>query len=254
MRTATREQQHFRRDADHRVEVQMYSTKIVLAITCATAAAAAGACRTQAKLTPAPGAAVVSGRGRGAEAVAAGVRVVARAGAWQWEPRDLETKATPILIELENNGQFDMLVRYNHIALTDEAGHRFAAMPPYDVDATINEASTVRNPYYGFNRFYVAPYLRRWYPGFSMYDGTFAYEGSYYSPFITRYRSVKLPTADMVQRALPEGVLEAGGRAQGFVYFEALDRDAGMLTLSVDIIDAHSGAVAGTARIPFRAH
>ena len=230
----------------------MYSRKFIVAIACA--AGVAGACRTQAKLTPAPGAEVVGGRGRGAEAVAAGVRVVARAGAWEWNPRDLETKATPILIQLENNGSVNMLVRYNRIALSDEAGHRFAAMPPYDVDATINEAYTVRNPYYGFSRFYVAPYLRRWYPGFSLYDGAFAYEGGYYSPFITRYRNVKLPTSDMVQRALPEGVLQAGGRAEGFVYFEALDRDAGTLTLNVDIVDAHSGETVGTARIPFRAH
>jgi hypothetical protein len=58
----------------------------------------------------------------------------------------------------------------------------------------------------------------------------------------------------MVQRALPEGVLEAGGRASGFVYFEPLDRDARTLTLAVQIVDAASGAVLGTAQIPFVAH
>jgi hypothetical protein len=231
----------------------MYSRNFIVAIACA-AAAAGGCARTQAKLTPAPGADVVAGRGRGAEAVAAGVRVVARAGAWAWNPTDLDTKATPILIELGNNGSVNMLVRYDRITLTDEAGHRFAAMPPYDVNATVNESYTVRNPYYGFSRFAIAPYLRRWYPGFSPYAGTFAYEGGYYSPYITRYQSVKLPTADMIQRALPEGVLQAGGHAEGFVYFEALDRDAGMLTLNVDIIDANSGETEGTAHIPFRAH
>jgi hypothetical protein len=47
------------------------------------------------------------------------------------------------------------------------------------------------------------------------------------------------------------GVLEAGGRAAGFVYFEALHKDARSLTLSVDIVDAGSKASVGTANIPF---
>jgi hypothetical protein len=224
---------------------------VITGVFSASATLAVGCGRTQAKLTPAPSAAVVPGRGRGAETVAAGVRVVARAGAWAWEPRDLETKATPILIELANDGDGPMLVRYNHVTLTDAAGHKFAAMPPYDIDATMSEAFTVRNPYYGFSRFAVAPYLRRWYPGFLGYDGTFGYDASYYSPYMTRYREVKLPTADMVQRALPEGVLSPGGRAQGFVYFEALDRDAGTVTLSVDIVNATTGSTVATASIPF---
>jgi hypothetical protein len=54
-----------------------------------------------------------------------------------------------------------------------------------------------------------------------------------------------------VQRALPEGMLSPGGKAEGFVYFEALDRDAGTVTISVDVVDAHSGETVGTARIPF---
>src|SRR4029077_16065662 len=133
------------------------------------------------------------------------------------------------------------LIRYNRIALTDSLGHRFAAMPPYDTDGKVTESYTVQNPAYGFNGFSVAPYLSRWYPRFSRFGGTFAYDPAYYTPYVTRYRQIDLPTVDMVQRALPQGVLGAGGRASGFVYFEPLDRDARTLTLIVDIIDANSG-------------
>jgi hypothetical protein len=118
----------------------------------------------------------------------------------------------------------------------------------------VSEAYTVQNPFYGFSRFSVAPYLSRWYPRFNRYSGTFGYDGSYYSPYVTRYQQVALPTVDMVQRALPEGVLEAGGSAMGFVYFESLHRDAKMLTLAVEIVDAASGTAVGTARIPFTAN
>jgi hypothetical protein len=211
----------------------------------------AGCSRTIARLTPAPGVATVPGPGQGASATVDGVNVIARAQAWQWNPTDLYTKATPILLELQNNGNRAVMVRYNHIWLTDAAGHRFNVMPPYDINGTVAQAFEVQNPYYGFNRFMLAPYLGRWYPRFARYNGAFAYDPAYYSPYFTAYQRVRLPTVDMVQRALPEGVLEAGGHAEGFVYFEALHKDARALTLSVDIVDAATGSPVGTATIPF---
>jgi len=230
----------------------MTTKRPVFAVLLSSTALFAVACgRTQAKLTPAPTAAAVSGPGRGATATVAGVQFVARAGAWSWDPRDLDKEATPILVELHNASSIPVTVRYNRITLTDEAGHKFAAMPPYDVDATISEPFTVRNPYYGFDRFEIAPYLRRWYPAFRGYNGAFLYDAAYYGPYVTRYREVKLPTVDMIQRALPEGVLSPGGHAEGFVYFEALDRDAGTVTLGFDVVNAASGAVVGAAKIPF---
>jgi len=212
-----------------------------------------GCARTVAELTPAPGATRASGTGEGATATVAGVQVVARSKAWRWDPTDLDTKVTPILVEFQNNGDRPVIVRYNHISLMDDAGNRFNVMPPYDIDGTLSEAFTVQNPYYGFNRFAVAPYLSRWYPRFSRYDGAFAYDPAYYRPYYTRYLTVALPTPEMVHRALPEGVISSGGRAAGFVYFEAFHRGAKSLTLDVDIVDAVSGAVLGTAQIPFMA-
>lgn len=220
--------------------------------TIAVAAIGWGCARTTAVLSPAPGATVVSGGiGQGATATVAGVQVTARTKAWHWDPTDLDTKVTPMLIELQNNSARSVVVRYNHISLADDAGNRFNVMPPYDIDGTLSEAYTIRSPYYGFNRFAVAPYLSRWYPRFDRYDGAFAYDPGYYRPYVTRYAQVALPTADMVQRALPEGVISTGGHAEGFVYFEAFRRGAKTLTLSVDIVDAVSGTTLGTAQIPF---
>src|ERR1043165_4319131 len=135
---------------------------------------------------------------------------------------------------MQNNGSHPVLLRYNEISLTDDAGNRFSVMPPYNIDGTVSEAFTVRNPYYGFSRFSVAPYLSRWYPRFARWNGAFAYDPAYYRPYVTRYADVALPTADMVQRALPEGVISPGGHAEGFIYFEAFKRGAKTLTLNVD--------------------
>ena len=63
---------------------------------------AAGCSRNYAKLTPAPQASIVSGSGGGAGTIVSGVRVIARSEAWQWEPRNLHSKVTPLLIELNN--------------------------------------------------------------------------------------------------------------------------------------------------------
>src|SRR5476651_2207163 len=180
---------------------------IVLAIVGGSALGSVACSRNYAKLSPAPDASLASGPGEGATTTVDGARITAHAQAWQWDPTDLGTKVTPLLIELQNNGTHSLLVRYNAIALVDSMGHRFNVMPPYDIEGTVGESYRVSNPYYGFNRFYVAPYLTRWYPRFSPYGGAFAYNSAYYSPYYTQYRSVKLPTVDMVQRALPQGVL-----------------------------------------------
>lgn len=229
----------------------MYSRLLIAAGVLAGAAGAASCSRTYAELTPAPSATPVPGTGQGAVATAGGVRVVARAQAWHFDPADLNTKATPLLIQLENDGDHSVQVRYNRIWLTDAAGQRYNAMPPYDIDGSVTETYTVENPYYGFSRFSVAPYLSRWYPRFLLYRGAFAYDPAYYRPYVTRYRDVALPTAEMVRRALPEGVLDPGGRAEGFVYFESFRRGDRQLTLNVEMVDANSGTTIGTAQIAF---
>jgi len=214
--------------------------------------AAASACaRSYAILTPAVGATPASGPGDGAEAIAAGVRVAAHAQAWHFDPPDLETKATPILLEFTNNGDRQILVRYDHIRLTDAAGHQLDVIPPYNVEGTVSVPVTVQQPYY-FGRYTYAPYLYRFSPTYVRYNGGFAYDPQYYQPYVTIYTDVALPTPEMLQRALPEGVIPPGGTAGGFVYFKKLHRGGEkLLTLRVDLIDQNSGEVVGTAKIPF---
>ena len=209
------------------------------------------ACARTANLSPAPGVAVVPGPGAGASTTVSGVQVIARAQAWQGNPPDLSTKVTPLLIDLQNNSNREVLVRYNQITLYGADAHRFNVMPPYDINTTLTQAYTIDNPFYGFRGYAVAPYLARWYPRMLRYEGAFAYDPAYYSPYVTRYAQIKLPTVDMVQRALPEGVLSPNGHAEGFVYFEALHPDARTLTLGVNLVDAESGSLIGTAEIPF---
>ena len=65
------------------------------------------------------------------------------------------------------------------------------------------------------------------------------------------FRRFQLPTGAMVQKALPEGVLEPGGRVTGFLYFE--DIDVGKddrATFVTDLVNASGGETVGAIRIP----
>ena len=59
----------------------------------------------------------------------------------------------------------------------------------------------------------------------------------------------------MVQKALPEGVLEPGGRMAGVLYFENVDigdvnGDDDMGRFSMDLVDASTTRAIGTISIP----
>lgn len=61
---------------------------------------------------------------------------------------------------------------------------------------------------------------------------------------------VDLPSVDMLQKALPEGVLDPGGRITGFVYFEEL-RDGARIDFTIRLFDAVTGESFGALELPF---
>ena len=221
---------------------------------------AGSACaRSYAELSPAAGTVPAgSGPGEGAVASVANVGITARTQAWHFDPPELETKATPVLLEFTNNRDRAIVVRYDHIVLTDASGHRLDVIPPYNIDGKVSVPVTVQQPGY-FGAYTYAPYAYRWSPTYvranSVYNGGFIYDPQYYQPYVTVYTDIALPTPEMLQRALPEGAIESGGTVGGFVYFKKIRRSGEqVLTLHIDIIDQASGDILGTAKIPFIAH
>jgi hypothetical protein len=62
---------------------------------------------------------------------------------------------------------------------------------------------------------------------------------------------MKLPTADMIHKALPEGVLEPGGKVTGFLYFEDVKTDKNdKATFTTDLVNAATGEPVASIRIP----
>ena len=101
----------------------------------------------------------------------------------------------------------------------------------------------------------MAPYLSRFYPGLTPFAGPFVYDPFFYTSYYPRFVQLQRPTGDMVQKALPEGVLEPGGRMAGFLYFETVDigdvnGDDDMGRFSMDLVDASTTRAIGTISIP----
>jgi hypothetical protein len=191
---------------------------------------------------------------RGTETIA-GITVTAEADAWRGVPADL-TRVIPLLVTIENNGARPLRLRYTEFALVDETKHS-SALPPFRIEGTetVGTSAAFGEYPYPWSGFYVAPYLSRYYPGLTPFAGPFVYDPFFYTSYYPRFVQLQLPTGDMVQKALPEGVLEPGGRMSGFLYFEDVDigdvnGDDDMGRFLMDLVDASTTRALGTIAIP----
>lgn len=208
------------------------------------------ACATP-RLAPAPGAELDPGPGVGAATTEAGARVEVRARAWRWTPESLEQHVLPLLVTIENESERALRVRYSELRVAGPDEATLAAIPPFDMEAEVLEPiDDFAYPHAGFA---VAPHLGT-HGAFGPYLGPFAYDVGYYHHYYPRFREVDLPTQEMLTRALPEGVLEPGGRITGFVYFEPLEKlpeGADRVLFRFELVDADTRDRFGTAAIPF---
>jgi hypothetical protein len=190
------------------------------------------------------------GAGSGAVATEAGVTVEARAGAWRGTPANLEAESIPLLVEISNDSEHTIRLRYSDVQLVAPNGDTFHAIPPYRVEGAVSE--TVDAPAFAASRFRIAPYLARYYPLYDRVTGQFVLDPLYYDTYVPARVQIDLPTADMIRMALPEGTLDPGGRITGFLYFEDVeDLDIPTVDFEVDLVDSESGTELGTIRIPF---
>lgn len=211
-------------------------------------------CATDVVLRPASEATRAPGTGFGATATQSKVRIHVAAEAWNARPYTLSDKVTPLLVEIVNDSDQPLRLRYEEFKLEPASGPPLAALPPYEIHGSVVKA--VPTPEYRTSRFSIAPYLAPFYPRYRAgvpYTWTSPY--NYYDRYYPSFRRTNLPTADMLNKALPEGVLEPGGRMTGFLYFEDLDEnrhdDRARVRFVANLVNAKSGASLGTVSIPF---
>jgi len=180
---------------------------------------------------------------RVASADVAGVEVVATAGAWRGWPADLRQVVTPVKVTIANRGRTPIRVDATTFSLALAEGGRLAAALPTDVRGVVTEPAPAASPSAGLG---LGPTRERSGPGWAINDPRLDPRGD---PAVEPDRAWELPSADMLDLALPEGVLAAGQTVSGFVYFERPPRGVSAVTLTWPVVDT-AGERLGTVAIP----
>ncbi len=191
-----------------------------------------GGCATshEMALMPAAGYATVAGSSLAVEA-RGGVTIAADGNAWQGWPQNLPTVLTPVWVTIQNTSGHPVRVQYHEFTLNGQSGKSYTAMAPYAVQ-TPGPRVTVSAPNPGyFDDFYVADYLAPYYPWLPVWNGPF---NDWPPSYAVTWRP-HMPTASMIDQALPEGVLQPGGRMSGYLYFPKLPKHENAVVLRADL-------------------
>jgi hypothetical protein len=174
---------------------------------------------------------------------AGGIEVSAVANAWRGWPSELGRIVTPIRVRLVNQGSDAVRVDVTKFALVLPDGGRLAAMLPGDVKAVVVEPPPAALPQAGLA---LGPTRDRSGPGWALNDPG---PDLRLDPTLEPDRTWQLPSADMLDQALPEGALAPGQAVSGFVYFQRTPRETRDVTLTWPVVDT-AGAEVGVAAVP----
>lgn len=110
-------------------------------------------------------------------------------------------------------------------------------------------------PRFAYHRYVVAPFYHPYYNPYFASVGPWTYrrwDPLYYHRYYPRW-SVDLPTQDMIELAIPEGVIQPQGQVSGFLYFPELDaaEQGDHITLTANLVDAQQNDPFGRITIPF---
>ncbi|MEX2260771.1 MAG: hypothetical protein WD696_02405 [Bryobacteraceae bacterium] len=207
---------------------------------------------TESRLRPAPGANVLPGDPVTAVAETEGVRIAVRPNAWKGNPSDLGDYVTPLKVNLTNRSGRPLRVRYNEFTLVSPQNFRYAAIPPFRLEGSIGRTTLAPiDPYFGWSGFSVVPYYSPYYRfGMGTWGGPFAWDRGYYGSYYTTWRQ-PLPTSDMLEKAIPEGVLNSGGNLEGYLYFQKVEEQFPSVTFQADLMNADTEERFGAIQIPF---
>ncbi|MBS1148818.1 MAG: hypothetical protein H6Q89_516 [Myxococcaceae bacterium] len=237
-------------------------------------ALALAGCVAEPVLIPARGASVLTGTPGVAFAEEAGIKVFLNGDAWRGDPSGLSELMTPIKVSIENRSGVRLRLTFQDISLLGASGFRYPALAPMTGEPKVSELvpnasapvgkvvlipvaaqqAPAQPAVYPRSRihhqgFMVAPHYYAYYPGVPAWSLAFPYDPFYYQ----RYQDVwptLLPTQDMLAEAMPEGVLEDGGRISGFVYFQNVSKEQ-QVRFEMRLVDASTDTELGTISVPF---
>jgi hypothetical protein len=107
----------------------------------------------------------------------------------------------------------------------------------------------VSEPRQHFKGFYVAPNVEPLYPDIAAWPYFYPWDGTYYDRLYAEWPRT-LPSVDMVNQALPAGVLDQGGSVSGFLYFQKVVNREQRVQFEMKLVDANGNVPQGAAEIP----
>lgn len=210
---------------------------------------------TSTALEPAASSQQVSDMANAARTSVEGIRVTVQDAQWTGDAA-INQEVTPLRVAIRNDGEQPVRIAYEQFRLVSPEGLISSALPLFEIDGSVREPVALREypavtrPGYLHTNFGVAPYLADVYRDIPASVGPFYYNDFYYGSHLTHWEQTQLPTAEMRMNALPEGVLETGGRVEGWLYFKNID-DARRVVFRADLVNSNTGTEIGEVRIPF---
>jgi hypothetical protein len=186
-----------------------------------------------------------------ARAAAKGLTMTAEVDNWQGDPSGLNSVLTPVKVSLNNEGDHPVSLRYKNFELSDPQGVRTTAIPPFQISGSTDPALVPIAPMFTYRSFYPYPYFSFYGPGFGYWVDNWGWDGAWYNSSYRYWGGRDLPTADMVRKAIPEGVLNPGGEVSGFLYFQRVSPEANTLDLQATLVDAMTHDQLAELRLPF---
>ena len=211
---------------------------------------ALAACIQQARYVPSSPANVVAGSPHTASASARGINLDVRVNSWSGDPADLEDILTPVKLTIRNEGEHALSVRYRDFSLSNPQGIRSSALPPFRIHGYASEPAPVIVPAFAYSNFFVYPNYGFYGPGLGFWRDDWGWNGGWYGTYYG-YWQQSLPTADMLRKAIPEGVVNSGGSVDGYLYFQKVPKDARELQFDASLMDAQTHRSIATIHVPF---
>jgi hypothetical protein len=183
------------------------------------------ACSSGGSLEPAYDARAVAGLRGAAVAAENEIEVIAQTRVWPGDVRIFDV-LEPVRVRIANSSKTAVQVRYEHFRLVAPDGEVFGALAPLSArgEPASKLRRTVITPRFEFTSYRVAPYYDHTFCGIRVYDGPFAFHRASYAASLGILAKVLL-SPEMLEWALPEGVLRSGGYVDAYLYFPRVPRD-----------------------------
>jgi len=212
------------------------------------------------RMVPASFAHPVPGLSAAAAEGAAGVEVLVEADAWPEDVVRLDRGVTPIRVTVENHSGADVLVSHDELTLRGRGDRLYAALAPEEAAAAMGDrTATIAQPIFGPAGMAGGDGLRPIPAGPGAAASASPRETSFpYNAYYVRGYTVtpQVRRVQAVARALPEGVVPAGGTVSGFVYFARSVYRERHLMFEARLIKATpapgDGAALARVRVPLR--